>query len=51
MASLRKKGARPMVDSRITDTVLGKDSVAIALCELRAVSTVWDSELVELWTE
>ena len=38
-----------MLDSRITNTVLGEDSVAGALCELRAVSPIQDSELVELW--
>ena len=40
MASLLREGARPMVDSRIARTVLGEGSVDIALCELRAVSTV-----------
>ena len=34
MASLLWKGARPRVDSRITDTALGEGSVAIALYEL-----------------
>ena len=48
MASLLQKGARPMIDSRITDTVLGEVSVAIALYELRAVLTMQDSELIEL---
>ena len=38
-----------MTDSRITDTMLSKDSVAIALYKLWAVLTVYDSELIKLW--
>ena len=37
-----------MIDSRVSSTVLGEDSVDVALCELRVVSTVQDSKLDEL---
>ena len=38
-----------MIGSQVSGTVLGEDSVDVALCELRAVSTVQDLELDELW--